>query len=98
VAYDATTMTRFMDRIRAARLPSELAKGEVLMILNLRPSSVAGLNTAIEDMESRFPENEQEKLLEIIGEVLGGGGEGAGARNGNGEDVTMQSVEGASGA
>ncbi len=43
----------------------------MLAILNLRPSSTALLSTAIEDMEDRFTEDEQNKMVEIIGEVLG---------------------------
>jgi hypothetical protein len=49
----------------------ELAKGEVLMILNLRPTSSAVLSTMVEDMEERFSEDEQNKILDIITEVLG---------------------------
>jgi hypothetical protein len=54
----------------------------VLSILNLRPDNSAVLSTAIEDMEERFSEEEQQKIVAIIGEVLGrdepeegGGGE-----------------------
>ncbi|KAJ3472259.1 hypothetical protein NLG97_g11144 [Lecanicillium saksenae] len=51
--------------------PFELSKGEVVMILNLRPCSVAALNTVLEDMGDRYTETEQEQLVTIISEVLG---------------------------
>ncbi len=41
------------------------------MILNLRPSSVAALNTVLEDMGDRYTETEQEQLVTTISEVLG---------------------------
>lgn len=41
------------------------------MILNLRPASVAALNTVIEEMPERFDENQQEEMVNIIAEVLG---------------------------
>lgn len=63
---------RLLERLDAANLNQDLAKGEVLMILNLRPSSNAVLNTVIEDMEERFSEDEQNAILDIIAEVLGG--------------------------
>ncbi|EGX94230.1 RNA polymerase III, subunit C17 [Cordyceps militaris CM01] len=51
--------------------PFELSKGEVVMILNLRPASVAALNTVLEDMGDRYTETEQEDLVTITSEVLG---------------------------
>lgn len=41
------------------------------MILNLRPNSVATLNTVLEDMELRFTEDQQVEIVTIITEVLG---------------------------
>lgn len=41
------------------------------MILNLRPSSVAALNTILEDMGDRYSEDQQEQLVAIISDVLG---------------------------
>lgn len=51
--------------------PYELSKGEVVMILNLRPASVAALNTVIEEMSERFSDEQQEEMVNIILEVLG---------------------------
>lgn len=42
------------------------------MIMNLRPTKPENLNTMIEDMEERFPEDEQQnEIVEVIAEVLG---------------------------
>ena len=42
------------------------------MIMNLRPTKPENLNTIIEEMEDRFPDDEQQqKIVDIIGEVLG---------------------------
>lgn len=43
----------------------------MIMIFNLRPNSIPGLNTIIEDMEDRFDEQRQGEIVAIIGEVLG---------------------------
>ncbi|KAK3304332.1 RNA polymerase Rpb4-domain-containing protein [Chaetomium strumarium] len=70
-AYGPSTIPRLLEKLREANLPSELTKGEVLSILNLRPDNSAVLSTAIEDMEERFTEEEQQMIVAIIGEVLG---------------------------
>jgi hypothetical protein len=41
------------------------------MILNLRPASIAELNTFVEDMADRFTPEQQEEIVGIVGEVLG---------------------------
>lgn len=42
------------------------------MIMNLRPTKPENLNTIIEEMEDRFPSDEQQqKIVNIIAEVLG---------------------------
>ncbi|KAF7542536.1 hypothetical protein G7046_g10155 [Stylonectria norvegica] len=41
------------------------------MILNLRPASVAALNTVIEDMGERFDDDQQEAIVTAIADVLG---------------------------
>jgi hypothetical protein len=69
--YDYSAIPRLSERLRECNLNSDLAKGELLMILNLRPSSSAALNTMVEDMEERFTEDEQNRILEVIAEVLG---------------------------
>ena len=69
--YSPTAIPRLLEKLREANLPAELTKGELLSILNLRPSSSALLSTAIEDMEERFSEEEQNQIVDIIAEVLG---------------------------
>ncbi|KAG7125205.1 DNA-directed RNA polymerase III subunit rpc9 like protein [Verticillium longisporum] len=72
--------------------PYELAKGEMIMIFNLRPASASALNTIIEDMEDRFDEDKQAEIVDIIAEVLGtfppGGAAGAAEANGQAEHGT----------
>jgi hypothetical protein len=80
-----------IERLRQADLSSELTKGELLSILNLRPTSEPVLSTAIEDMEERFSEEEQTKIVEIIAEVLGRN-ESSNAVD-NGDEDAMPSVE-----
>ena len=49
----------------------DLSKGEMLMILNIRPPTIAVLNVVIEDMGGRFTDEEHEDILNGIAEVLG---------------------------
>lgn len=56
------------------------------MILNLRPASVAALNTVIEEMAERFNDEQQEEMVNIILEVLGQFEASANA-NGNADDA-----------
>ncbi|CAG9979266.1 unnamed protein product [Clonostachys byssicola] len=65
--YHADSIPTLLERLR----PYDLTKGELIMILNLRPCSVPALNTTIEDMEVRFTEDQQMEILTIITEVLG---------------------------
>lgn len=67
ITYTPPCIKTLIERLQ----PYELSKGEVIMILNLRPSSVAALNTVLEDMGDRYTETEQEQLVAIISEVLG---------------------------
>jgi len=69
--YKEDSILRLLEKIREAKFKSQLVKAEVLAILNLRPTSLPILATAIEQMDDRFEEHEQEKLVEIIIEVLG---------------------------
>lgn len=83
---------RLLERLGDANLNQDLVKGEVLMILNLRPGSTAVLSTIVEDMEERFSEDEQVAILDIIAEVLG---RDDSEMNGNAgqDDVAVASVE-----
>ncbi|KAF5022619.1 hypothetical protein F66182_5334 [Fusarium sp. NRRL 66182] len=65
--YTEGCITTLLERLR----PYNLAKGEVVMILNLRPASAAALNTVVEDMSERFNEDQQEAMVNIIHQVLG---------------------------
>ncbi|KAL0941020.1 DNA-directed RNA polymerase III subunit rpc9 [Colletotrichum truncatum] len=67
ITYHPNCITQLLEKLR----PYDLAKGEVVMILNLRPASVAALNTVIEEMTERFDDAQQEEIVNIIAEVLG---------------------------
>ncbi|KAG5944789.1 hypothetical protein E4U59_006882 [Claviceps monticola] len=67
LAYTPDCIAQLLEKLR----PYELSKGEVVMLLNLRPASVAGLNTIIEDMSERFSEEQQEDMVNIVTQVLG---------------------------
>jgi len=80
-SYSPAAIGLLLEKLREANLPSEVTKSELLSILNQRPSSTALLSTAIEDMEERFGDEDQNKIVAIIAEVLGSveideGGEG----------------------
>lgn len=59
------------------------------MILNLRPMDMGLLDCVIEECDMRFSAEEQEGILRVVGEVLGGGGgegeNGKGGGEGEGE-------------
>ncbi|KAG5970110.1 hypothetical protein E4U58_000692 [Claviceps cyperi] len=67
LTYTPDCIAELLEKLR----PYELSKGEVVMVLNLRPASVAGLNTIIEDMSERFSEEQQEDMVNIVAQVLG---------------------------
>lgn len=66
-----------------------LMKGELLMMLNLRPQDLGLLDCVVEECDLRFTEEEQEQILEIIGRVLGDADsmdvDGGGEANANGD-------------
>ncbi|KAB2578693.1 hypothetical protein DIS24_g3096 [Lasiodiplodia hormozganensis] len=49
----------------------EIEKAEMLMIFNLRPKSLAELDTIMEELDGRYDETKQEELLAIVRECLG---------------------------
>ena len=51
--------------------PYNLAKSELLLIMNLRPANEGVLNTVLEEMGDRFSDEQQAEMVEIIGDVLG---------------------------
>ncbi|KAM5345745.1 hypothetical protein ACJ41O_011606 [Fusarium nematophilum] len=90
--YTNDCISQLLERLR----PYNLAKGEIIMILNLRPSSVAALNTVVEEMAERFDEEQHEAMVTIIAEVLGQfpdpeakGDDGADGADSDGADVSM---------
>ncbi|KAK5997281.1 DNA-directed RNA polymerase III subunit rpc9-like protein [Cladobotryum mycophilum] len=66
-AYTPECISQLLEKLS----PYDLSKGEVIMILNLRPASVAALNTVIEEMGERFGDEQQEEMVTVIAEVLG---------------------------
>ncbi|KAH7146428.1 calcitonin gene-peptide-receptor component protein [Dactylonectria macrodidyma] len=89
--YTPDCIAQLLERLR----PYNLAKGEVVMLLNLRPASVAALNTVVEDMPERFDEEQQEAIVKAIADVLGQFPENAEAQDENGEaagDVDMDNT------
>jgi hypothetical protein len=66
-AYNADSIGKLLQRLR----DYEITKGEMIMMINLRPTSKANLNTVIEDLEDRFNEVEQEDIVNGVVEVLG---------------------------
>ncbi|APA09430.1 hypothetical protein SS1G_12234 [Sclerotinia sclerotiorum 1980 UF-70] len=66
--YKEDTIRNLLEQLR----PYDLTKAEILMIINHRPTSMENLNIIIEELELRFPdENEQWAIIDIVKEVLG---------------------------
>ncbi|CAK7217378.1 hypothetical protein SBRCBS47491_003143 [Sporothrix bragantina] len=65
--YSADAVTKLVERLRGY----DLAKGELIMILNMRPATPAQLHACIEEVEGRLNEDEQSQILDIVAEVLG---------------------------
>ncbi|KAI8921846.1 RNA polymerase II [Powellomyces hirtus] len=63
---DEAVIKTFMEALRKY----DLTKGEKLMLLNLRPKSIAELNPMVEDLDNRLREEEQEALVALICELL----------------------------
>jgi len=47
-----------------------MEKGEVLQILNHRPASLIELALYVEELDSRFGEDEQQNMVEAIGRIM----------------------------
>ncbi|KAJ8066020.1 hypothetical protein OCU04_005114 [Sclerotinia nivalis] len=66
--YKEDTIRNLLEQLR----PYDLTKAEILMIINHRPTSMENLNIIIEELELRFPdENEQWAIIDVVKEVLG---------------------------
>ncbi|PKS09750.1 hypothetical protein jhhlp_004371 [Lomentospora prolificans] len=67
ITYTPECVSTLLERLR----PYDLSKAEVIMLFNLRPQSVANLNTSIEELEDRFTLEQQEAIIEVVVDVLG---------------------------
>ncbi|KAF4507140.1 hypothetical protein G6O67_005808 [Ophiocordyceps sinensis] len=67
----ATYSPECISQLFESMRPYELSKGEVIIILNLRPTDVVALNTVVEDMVERFTEEQRQEIVDIIAQVLG---------------------------
>lgn len=67
MTYSADAVTQLVERLRTF----DLAKGELLMLLNVRPQTPAQLHACIEEVEGRLSEDEQGQILDIVAAVLG---------------------------
>lgn len=68
LSYNENTIKILLEKLREF----SFTKAEIIMIMNLRPTKPENLNTIIEEMEVRFPEDEQQrKIVSLIAEVLG---------------------------
>ncbi|KAI5863516.1 HRDC-like protein [Durotheca rogersii] len=65
--YDSKAIAVLVKRL----VPYEITKGECIMVLNIRPTSIPVLNTVVEDMEDRFNADQQQEILDIVVEILG---------------------------
>ncbi|MCJ1305089.1 hypothetical protein MMC08_007903 [Hypocenomyce scalaris] len=84
--YDTSTIKILLTRLK----PYDLTKAELLMILNLRPMDMGLLDCVIEECDMRFSAEEQEEILGVVGEVLGGRGEG---ENEEGDGIVVENGE-----
>ncbi|KAK3989777.1 RNA polymerase Rpb4-domain-containing protein [Cladorrhinum sp. PSN332] len=69
--YNEDVYLQLLEKLLEENLRQKLTKGEAICIFNIRPSSTATLNGIIEDMSNRFSEEEQNRIVEIVAEVLG---------------------------
>jgi hypothetical protein len=66
--YNSSTIRTLIERLR----PYNLAKAEMLMIFNHRPTHISHLSYLFEEAGLRFPEEKtQWEIIDIVAEVLG---------------------------
>jgi len=66
--YNENTIRELLEKLREFKF----TKAEIIMIMNIRPTKPENLNTIIEEMEDRFPSDEQQmRIVSLIAEVLG---------------------------
>lgn len=85
VTYSPEAVTELVERLKGF----DLAKGELLMILNMRPQQPAHLHACIEEVEGRLTEEQQVEILDIVAEVLGA----FPAAEGEGEEEEMEDAQ-----
>lgn len=66
-SYDPTIIGKLLKALQRY----DLAKAELLMILNLRPQSEAVLHSILEEFDDRFNEDTRAEILQTIQDVLG---------------------------
>lgn len=62
----ATQNQEAIDNFMGAISKFPLEKAELLMMVNSRPSSIAELDCIVEEMDTRFSEDESQEMLEIV--------------------------------
>ncbi|KAK0705300.1 RNA polymerase Rpb4-domain-containing protein [Lasiosphaeris hirsuta] len=96
-AFSPAAIQLLIEKLRQANLGSELAKGEVLAILNLRPTCAEQLAAIVDDMEERYTDEEQKKIVAVIAEVLGGNGGAAEGNEAGHDESAVPSIENGNG-
>ncbi|KAI9885073.1 MAG: hypothetical protein M1823_003128 [Watsoniomyces obsoletus] len=71
LAYPTTYTPMTIRNLFGALRPYDLTKAEMMMLLNLRPNTVALLDVVIEELDARFSEEQQAEIMQIIVRVLG---------------------------
>lgn len=67
ITYNGFTIRRLVDKLSSY----DLTKGEMIMIINIRPENSAILSTCVDDLMNRFTEDQQNEMLAVIEQVLG---------------------------
>ncbi|KAH6672979.1 DNA-directed RNA polymeras-like protein III subunit RPC9 [Halenospora varia] len=65
--YNERTINNLLKALRAW----DITKGEMIMILNLRPTKPENLHVVVQQIEDRFSEEDQSHILQVISDVLG---------------------------
>ena len=71
LAYPASYTQKTIRDLFAALQEYDLTKAEFMMIINLRPETVAVLDAVVEELDARFTAQQQTDILLVIAQVLG---------------------------
>ncbi len=71
LAYPTKYTPMTIRNLFAALRPYDLTKAEMIMLLNLRPNTVALLDVIIEELDARFSEEQQAEIMQLLVNVLG---------------------------